>query len=73
MATQADPRPAAFALTARAILHFIFGAWTDGETALAKARSICAAFPQHQLMEIIETTCGLGTVRGWETLPVTTT
>jgi len=60
MATQADPRPAAFALTARAILHFIFGAWTDGEAALAKARSICAAFPQHQLMEIIETTCGLG-------------
>jgi len=56
----ADPRPAAFALTARAILHFAFARWSHGEAALAAAREICAAWPQHHLMEIIETTCGVG-------------
>jgi hypothetical protein len=56
----ADPRPAAFALTARAILRFAFARWSEGEAALAAAREICAAWPQHHLMEIIETTCGVG-------------
>ena len=55
-----DPRPAAFALTARAILHFAFARWSEGEAALAVARGICADWPQHHLMEIIETTCGIG-------------
>jgi hypothetical protein len=55
-----DPRPAAFALTARGILHFAFARWADGKAALAAAREICAAWPQHHLMEIIETTCGVG-------------
>jgi hypothetical protein len=56
----ADPRPAAFAQTARAILHFAFARWTEGETTLTAARAICADWPQHHLMEIIETTCGIG-------------
>jgi hypothetical protein len=55
-----DPRPAAFALTARALLHFAFARWADGEATLIAARAICADWPQHHLMEIIETTCGIG-------------
>jgi hypothetical protein len=55
-----DPRPAAFALTARAVLHFAFARWPEGEATLAAARGICADWPQHHLMEIIETTCGIG-------------
>ncbi|HLZ84181.1 MAG TPA: ATP-binding protein [Caulobacteraceae bacterium] len=60
LASGSDPRPGAFALTARAILHFAFARWPEGEAALAAAREICAAWPQHHLMEIIETTCGIG-------------
>ena len=60
MASGVDPRPAAFALTARAILHFIFCRWAAGEEALDRARTICAAWPQHHLMDVIETTCGIG-------------
>jgi hypothetical protein len=55
-----DPRPAGFALTARALLHFAFARWSQGEAALAVARRICADWPQHHLLEIIETTCGIG-------------
>ena len=43
LASETDPRPAAFALTARAILSFIFARWSEGDTALAKAHEICAA------------------------------
>ena len=60
LASEADPRPAAYALTARAILHFMFTRWSAGEAALATARAICADWPQHQLIEVIETTCGIG-------------
>ena len=60
LAHDADATPAAFALTARAILHFMFARWSQGEAALAAAREICAARPPGQLMEVIETTCGLG-------------
>jgi hypothetical protein len=60
LAAGSDPRPAAFALTARTILHFMHGRWSEGEAALAQAREICLAWPQHQLMEVIETTCGIG-------------
>ena len=60
MASGVDPRPAAFALTARAILHFIFCRWAAGEEALDRARTICVAWPQHHLMDVIETTCGIG-------------
>ena len=42
------------------MLHFTFARWSEGEAALAAAREICAAWPQHHLMEIIETTCGVG-------------
>ena len=59
MASGADPRPAAFALTARAILHLIFYRWTAAQEALNTARAICADWPQHHLMEVIETTCGI--------------
>jgi hypothetical protein len=52
--------PAPFALTARGILRFAFARWAEGERALDAAREICAAGRQHHLMEIIETTCGLG-------------
>ncbi|MDB5482563.1 MAG: serine/threonine protein kinase, partial [Caulobacteraceae bacterium] len=60
LAGTTDPRAAAFAFTARAILHFTFARWSDGEAALAAAREICASWPQHHLMEVIETTCGVG-------------
>jgi hypothetical protein len=59
LAAGADPRPAAFALTAGAILDFAFARWSEGETALRAAREICAAWPQPHLLEVIETSCGL--------------
>jgi hypothetical protein len=59
LADDLDPRPAAYSLTARAFLHIIFARWSQGEATLRAARNICANSTDHQLMEWIETTCGI--------------
>jgi tetratricopeptide (TPR) repeat protein len=60
LASPGDGRPAAYVLTSRAMVDFVFARWREGEAALAAARSQCASLPAHQLMEWIETTCGIG-------------